>query len=89
MRVKVLRELEKPMRNTFRARKIPAPPPPGAVVATAVEAAAMFRISRAKFLKMVKDGLAPKGEKLGRNRRWMVHKLENWAANGFKMDAAT
>jgi len=71
------------------ARKISAPPPAGALFATAFEASAMFRISRAKFLALVKDGLAPKGEKLGHHRRWSIGSLQTWAANGFKTEPAT
>lgn len=73
------------MKRRSLARKAPAPPPAGAIAATAEEAAAMMRISRAKFLKMVKDGEAPKGDKLGHNRRWRIDQLLSWAEQGFKM----
>lgn len=81
------RELEIPMKKRRSARKAPAPPPPGAIAATAEEAAAMLRISRAKFLKMVKEGEAPKGHKLGHNRRWRIDQLLSWAAHDFKIGA--
>ena len=47
----------------------------------------MQRISRAKFLKMVKEGEAPKGHKLGHNRRWRIDQLLSWAAHDFKIGA--
>lgn len=44
----------------------------------------MFRVSRAKFLAMVKDGRAPQGSKMGGNRRWNVEQLKAWEASGYK-----
>ncbi|MCQ3951604.1 MAG: hypothetical protein DPW14_17525 [Planctomycetes bacterium] len=72
------------MKKKAKGRSALTPPPPGAIVATAEEAAAMFRVSRAKFLAMVKDGRAPQGSKMGGNRRWNVEQLKAWEASGYK-----
>ena len=72
------------MKKSSKASRVSAPPPAGALCAKATAIACMIGISRAKFLALVKDGLAPPGEKLGRNRLWEIAKIQTWIADGFK-----
>ena len=52
---------------------------------SAATVAAMLEMSRSKFLKMVQDGEAPQGLKLGRLRRWPMADVQAWIANGCRM----